>query len=100
MFLRWFFDAANFALMAAKTGKEKRVNRTFSGMRISTLNWFQQRADEADLPLSKYINLLLDAIKNDAENKVEGGGGNRTRSFLSTWFADTGRRAVSERRAA
>ena len=68
------FAAANFALMAAKkvvSSKETRVSRTFSGIRISTLSWFQQRADEADLPLSKYLNLLLDAIKKDAENKVE-----------------------------
>jgi hypothetical protein len=97
------FEAVNFALVTAKkevTSKEKRISKTFSGVRLSTINWFQERADEADLPFSKYISLLLDAIKNDAEKNLEGGGGNRTRQLLATWFHDSRGRAMTQGKAA
>jgi hypothetical protein len=72
---------------------EKRVATCVSGIRLSTFNWFKERAGEADLPFSKYLSLLLDAIKNDAEKNLEGGGGNRTRQLLARWFSEARRAA-------
>lgn len=90
-------------IVAAKknaTTKDKRIAWTISGTRLSTVNWFKERAFEADLPLSKYISLLLDGIKRAGEDDAQGGGGNRTRQLLASWFSEAGRRATAQGRAA
>jgi hypothetical protein len=90
--------------MAAKKvapKKEKRVMWTISGTRLSTLDWHKERAVEADLPFSKYVSLLLDAVKNASEEEdLKGGGGNRTRQFLAHWFSEAAGRGNTQRRAA
>jgi hypothetical protein len=99
-----FLGAANFALMAAKKApdrkEEKRVSTCISGMRRSTFNWMKERAAEADLPFSKYVSLLFDAIKEAGEEELKGGGGNRTRQLLTSWFSEAARRGTAQRKAA
>jgi hypothetical protein len=84
--------------MAAKKlapQREKRVAFTISGTRLSTLNWLRERAAEADLPFSKYVSLLFEAIKNADEEDLKGGGGNRTRQLLASWLSEAARRGTA-----